>query len=106
MISFEARRDQLRRERKPSRIDNPNEFDQLVHHLRQSAINCGADHAQSVAQSFSADFGWDSTELLRATGLRDDDPSWPCLGRAAEVHLDQADRSGDHVDRGRSLSIR
>lgn len=35
MISFEERRGQLRRERKPTRIDNPVEFDRLAHHLRQ-----------------------------------------------------------------------
>lgn len=73
MISFEDRRDQLRRERRPTKIDNPKEFDQLARHLRQSEINCGADHARSVAQGFSADFGWDVAELLRAAGVRNDD---------------------------------
>ncbi len=71
MISFEERRDQLRRERKPTRIDNPMEFDRLADHLRQSTINCGADHAQCVAEGFSADFGWDATELLCAAGVAD-----------------------------------
>ena len=73
MIAFEERRDQLRRERMPTRIDNPVEFDRLAHHLRQSAIGCGADHARCVAASFSADFGWDATELLRAAAVPDDD---------------------------------
>jgi hypothetical protein len=77
MISFEERRDQLRRERNPTRIDNPMEFDRLAHHLRQSAINCRADHARCVAQGFSADFGWDVTELLRAVGVPDDGAAQP-----------------------------
>ncbi|BAI98999.1 hypothetical protein Sj15T_09960 [Sphingobium sp. TA15] len=67
--AFETRREELRRHRKPSRADNPLEFDRLAQHLRQSRINCGADHARCVAQGFASDFGWDADELLHAAGL-------------------------------------
>ncbi|WP_150127130.1 hypothetical protein [Sphingomonas panacis] len=77
MIAFDERRDQLRRERLPIRIDNPAEFDRLAHHLRQSAINCGADHARCVAEGFSADFRWEAEELLRAASVADQDAAQP-----------------------------
>ena len=69
LAAFDARREELRQHRKPSRVDNPLEFDRLAHHLRQSGINCGADHARGVAQGFARDFGWDVDELLRAADI-------------------------------------
>lgn len=69
LATFETRREELRRQRKPTRADNPLEFDRLAQHLRQSGINCGADHAKGVAQEFARDFWWDADDLLRAADI-------------------------------------
>lgn len=73
VAAFETRREELRRQRKPTRVDNPTEFDRLASHLRQSKINCGTDHAKGVAEGFARDFGWDAAELLAAAGISVED---------------------------------
>jgi hypothetical protein len=64
--AFYARRNELRSQRRHhTEADLPGEFNRLTVHIRQSLAGCGESHAEGVARSFGAEYGWDPADLMR-----------------------------------------
>lgn len=58
---FYRRREELRRERLPSRADNPGEFDTLARYI--AGAHCTEQH-DTLATWCASMFGWQAGELL------------------------------------------